>query len=172
MVVNFKAHRISWGTHKLTQTSTLIIIIIIKKAIECYIGELTKEKKEGGIITSLSPMRTVKNRQTGRKNTRLTTGNWGGEDPQPYIPWSIHLPWRTKDKNGRQRPSSSSCFSSLLINERYTAIYLGLHHFTTQISKPFEIFNKAHLLHHCPPVLQYTLPFLPLPQSRPKKGGK
>jgi hypothetical protein len=43
-------------------------------------------------------MRTVKNRQTGRKNTRLTTGNWGGEDPQPYIPWSIHLPWRTKDK--------------------------------------------------------------------------
>jgi hypothetical protein len=28
----------------------------------------------------------------------LTTGNWGGEDPQPYIPWSIHLPWRTKDK--------------------------------------------------------------------------
>jgi hypothetical protein len=46
MVVNFNAYRISWGTHKLTQTPTLIIIIIIIKAIECYIGELTKEKKK------------------------------------------------------------------------------------------------------------------------------
>jgi len=45
MVINFSAHGISWGTHKLAQTLTLIIIIK-KKQCKINVVNIKSEKEK------------------------------------------------------------------------------------------------------------------------------
>ena len=46
MVINFNARKISWGTHKLAKTSTLIIIIIKKKLCQINVVNTKSEKEK------------------------------------------------------------------------------------------------------------------------------